>query len=199
MRALIRILTTLIGVAVAVVGALTVIEVLWAWWRPASAPLWIPWPQWLDQASTLTWQGTGPRVTAALVALAGLLLVLLSAAARRHHLALHDPAPDVTVTTSSRSLARVVGHRVRAEPGVRSASVTATRAHVTVRAAAAPTDGDDTLRARLLEIVRDLVDDLPLREKPRVTVTIDSSRERRERHPEPSGSRPAAPGLRPGS
>ncbi|WP_016697179.1 DUF6286 domain-containing protein [Actinoalloteichus spitiensis] len=199
MRALIRILATLIGVAVAVAGVLTIIEVLWAWWRPASAPLWVPWPGWLDQASTTTWQDTGTRVTAALVALAGLVLVLLAASARRHHLALHDPAPDVTVTTSSRSLARVVGHRVRAETGVRSASVTATRGHVTVRAVPAPVDGDETLQPRLLAVVRDLVDDLPLREKPRVTVTVVSSRERREHQPEPSRSRPATPGLRPGS
>ncbi|MGQ0718981.1 MAG: hypothetical protein ACT4NP_17030 [Pseudonocardiales bacterium] len=46
MRPLLRVLSPLLGLAVAVFGALVALEVFWAWLRPAGGSLVAPWPAW---------------------------------------------------------------------------------------------------------------------------------------------------------
>ncbi|MGC7098843.1 DUF6286 domain-containing protein [Amycolatopsis lurida] len=178
MRVFVRLLSTLLGLAVAVAGALLAVEVGWHWWRPADAPLIVPWPDWQASLSTLNWTSGPVRLVAALVAVAGLVLLLFSASARRRAVRLTDPAEEVSVTTTPRSLARLVGRRVRAEDNVTGASVTASAKTVRVRATSRlSTEGD--LRPELLETVRALVADVPLARKPKVSVVVDSPKDRR--------------------
>lgn len=178
MRVLVRILASLVGLGLATVGVLLAIEVSWAWLRPADGPLLVSWQRWRANLDELTWQSTSVRVTAAALAAAGLVLLLIAATARRRDVRLRDPAVEVSVITSPRSLARVVGRRIRAEDNVTFASVTATPKRIRVRAGSR-LESDAQLRPRLLDVATSTVDDLPLVRAPRVRVVVISPRDRR--------------------
>ncbi|OLR94988.1 DUF6286 domain-containing protein [Actinokineospora bangkokensis] len=177
MRVLVRILTCLLGLALAAAGGLLALEVGWTWARPTGGPLLVPWPAWRDRLAALTWQSTEVRVTAWVVAAAGLVLLLVALTARRRDIALLDPAPGTTVRTSPRSLARIIGLRVRAEDNVTGATVTATARVVRVRATSR-LEAEEQLRPRLLAVVEDVLSDLPLARTPAISVVVDSPRDR---------------------
>jgi hypothetical protein len=177
-RVFVRLLSTLLGLAVAAGGALLALEVGWYWWRPASSPLLVPWMRWRDRLEEVGWDSFAVRLTAGIVAGAGLVLLLMSLSARRRDVRLHDPVTEVSVTTSPRSLARLVGHRVRAQENVTGASVTASAKKVRVRATSRLED-ETQLRPRLLEAVSTLLDAVPLRKRPAVSVVVDSPKDRR--------------------
>ncbi|MGQ0837876.1 DUF6286 domain-containing protein [Actinokineospora sp.] len=177
MRVLVRFLSCLLGLVLAAAGALLALEVGWAWARPTDAPLLVPWPDWRDRLAEVTWQNADVRLVAGIVAGAGLVLLLIAATARHKDIVLLDPASGVTVRTSPRSLARIVGVRVRAEDNVVSASVTATAKRVRVRAVSR-LESEAQLRPRLLDVVRTTLADLPLARRPKVSVVVDSPRDR---------------------
>jgi hypothetical protein len=68
-------------------------------------------------------------------------------------------------------LARLVGRRVRAADEVAAASVTASRRRVSVAAEAWNEAGPD-LADHIRGQVEDLLDEVPLHHRPRVTVTV---------------------------
>lgn len=177
MRVFVRIVAALLALALAAAGTLLALEVGWLWLRPTEGPLLVPWPDWRDRLAEVSWESTPVQVTAWITAVAGLGLLVAALAARRREVVLADPAPGVSVRTSPRSLARIVGTRVRAEDGVRGASVTATPAKVKVRATSRLV-GEEQLRPRLTGVVGDLLADLPLVRAPRVSVVVDSPRDR---------------------
>jgi hypothetical protein len=176
MRLLVRILALLLGLTIAAVGAVVLVGVGWAMAQPKQEAL-LPWPRWLDRAAELAWTASTVRVTAWVLVVAGLAMLLLAALAVRHDVYLQDPAPDVTVTTSPRSLARIVGQRVRGTDGVRSASVTASARSVRVRATSRLLD-ERRLRPVLIELVNELVNELPLARVPHVHVVVHSAKDR---------------------
>jgi hypothetical protein len=176
-RVLLRILSCLLGLAVAGAGALLALEVGWAWARPADAPLLVPWPRWRDQLAGLTWRSLPVLAAAGAVVVGGIVLLLLAGMARSRDVMLRDPAPGVSVMTSPRSLARIVGRRVRSEDSVAAASVTATASRVRVRATSEQA-ADGGLRPRLLDIVGATLTDLPLTRRPKVSVVVDSPKDR---------------------
>ncbi|MGX7826738.1 DUF6286 domain-containing protein [Actinokineospora sp. 24-640] len=177
MRVFVRIVAVLLALALAAVGALLALEVGWLWLRPTDAPLLVPWPDWRDRLAELDWRSPPVQLTAGITALAGLALFAAALSSRRREVPLRDPAPGVTVRTSPRSLARIVGTRVRAEDTVSGASVTATARKVRVRATSG-LEPEAQLRPRLTEVVGDLLADLPLTRMPRVSVVVDSPRDR---------------------
>lgn len=176
MRLLIRVIACLLGLAIAVAGALLVFEVAWAWVRPGHGPLLVPWPEWRAYLEDLTWQSTTVRVAAGVLAAAGVLMLVIALTARRRDVPLQDPAPDVSVQASPASLARVVGQRVRAEENVSGATVIATARRVRVRASSR-LESEAQLRPRLLEVVQETVHDLPLARTPRISVVVHSRRD----------------------
>ncbi|GAA0541277.1 hypothetical protein GCM10011581_37320 [Saccharopolyspora subtropica] len=178
MRLLVRLITALLGLAVAALGALLVVETLWALARPHSPGLLVPWRDVHGGLGALSWDDPPVRVTAAVVALVGLVLLLVASAAGRREYRLHDPAPEVTVTTDRRSLARLVGHQVREQDGVAGASVTAGAKRVQVRATAQFRESGD-LRTRLTDTAERAVGELPLRTRPKVLVSVAPPKERR--------------------
>ncbi|WP_020671944.1 DUF6286 domain-containing protein [Amycolatopsis nigrescens] len=177
MRLFVRLLSTLLALAVAGAGVLLAIEVGWHWWRPQDAPLLVPWPSWRDRLAGIGWDSFAIRLTAGLIAAAGLIALLMSAAARRRDVRLTDPADGVSVTTSPRSLARMVGQRVRAQENVSGASVTATAKKVRVRVIS-KLETENELRPRLIETVGELLGEVPLARKPKVSVVVDSPKDR---------------------
>jgi len=170
MRILLRVLSPLLALAVAALGGAVALEIAWAWLRPAAVPLLLPWTGWRTTLEGWTWTATPVRLLGAGLVVAGGLLLLLALRAGRREVRLANPAPEITVTTSPRSLARLVGHQVRGLDHVASASVTATPHKVTVRAASCrPTDA---ATSDVAETVRTLLSELPLTPTPRVSVAV---------------------------
>lgn len=108
------------------------------------------------------------------VGVVGLLVLLVALVARRHDVRLTDPVPEVTVTTSPRSLARAVGHEVRSHPDVVSASVVASSKKVVVKAGTL--DAPDTVRDSVRERVDTLLARLPLARRPRVSLSVAATK-----------------------
>jgi hypothetical protein len=175
-RVLLRVLAPLLGLAVALVGVLVVLEVVAASVRPGGGDgLVLPWPDWYAALGRTAWTDAPVPGIAIGTAVLGLLLVLVGLLARRPDVQVDGPAPDITVTTSPRVLARLVGRRVRAADEVAAASVTASRRRVSVAAESwngAGPDLADSVRAR----VEALLDEVPLHHRPRVTVTVQERR-----------------------
>ncbi|MEU6155871.1 DUF6286 domain-containing protein [Actinosynnema sp. NPDC047251] len=173
MRALLRFLSPFLGLAVAAVGVLVIADISWHW---AGHGHLVPWPR------DIRWTDDRVLTTGLITAAAGLLLLLIAMTARFRYVRLHDPSDQVIVTTTPTALARVVGHRVRAEDGVASASVTVSRRKVHVRATSALHD-EASLRPRLLEVVRATVKALPIAKPPKVSVVVSSPKDRRSTPP----------------
>lgn len=176
MRVLLRVLAPLLALGLTAVGVLVVIEVVAAWVRPVSGQALVaPWPAWRAALERLTWQDNPVAAIAIAAAVVGLLLVLLGLLARRHDIRLTAPSPDVTVTTSPRVLARLVGRRVRAADDVAAARVTASARKISVRAEGWD-DQHGELRRTVTSQVDSLLDELPLARRPKVGV---ATRERK--------------------
>jgi hypothetical protein len=176
MRVLLRVLAPLLGIALAAIGVLVVLEVIAAWVRPGHpAGLIVPWHDWRATLETVTWSQPPVRGIAVAVAVVGLLLVLVGLLAKRSDITLDGPVPEITVTTAPRVLARLVGRRVRATDDIEGATVTASRRRVAVTAQAW-NDAGPELREAVRGRVEELLDDLPLRTRPRVTVSVNERR-----------------------
>lgn len=204
MRILLRVLAPLVSLGLAAAGALLVIEVLGAWTGAAgtASGVVVPWRDWRAVAGSTLWTA-GPVLAVAVGAVVvGLVLTLLGLLARRHDVPLESPTPGLTLVTSPRVLARMVGREVRAADAVGAASVTASARAVTVRASGhnntvrAGGDSDtvragghsDTTRADTTRTdttaVRDgaraaaaaVLDGLPLARRPRLTVRATPAR-----------------------
>ena len=178
MRVLLRLLAALLGLALAAAGVILAVEVGWAWARPGHGPLLVPWRSWLVSLAGVTWTGRPVRLTAIVVAVAGFLLLLIAAAARGPKtVPLTDPSPEVSAVTTPRSLARLVGNTVRNADGVTGSTVTASSRRIRVRARSRLSTEAELL-PRLTEAATAAVSDLPLPRTPRVSVVVDSPRDR---------------------
>jgi hypothetical protein len=173
-RFLLRFLSPVLGLVVAALGVVVLLEVVTAWVAPTSSPLVVPWPTWQAALTDATWSSSAVRAVATGVAVVGLLVVIVALAARRHDVRLTDPAAEVTVTTSPRSLARAVGHEVRSHADVVSASVVASSNKVVVKAGTL--DAPDEVRAAVRERIDTLFTRLPLARRPRVSVSVAATK-----------------------
>jgi uncharacterized protein DUF6286 len=173
MRILLRMLSPLLGLAVAALGTFVALEVIWSWVRGADGHLVVPWRAWQVTLQGWTWTSTPVRLIAAGLIVVGLLLLVLALRSGRREVRLINPAPEITVTTSPQSLARLVGHQVRELDHVASASVTATPRKVSVRAASQ--QPIDAARAGITDAVQTLLSNLPLARTPQVRVTASNT------------------------
>jgi hypothetical protein len=172
MRVVLRVLAPLLGLALAVAGVLLVIEVVSAWVRPdADGGLLVPWPDWGATLTNLSWNESPVPGIAIGVGVAGLLLVFVGLAARRADLRREAQTAEMTVMTSPRVLARLVGTRVRASDDIVSASVTASARRVAVTARVW-NDAPPEVRETVVSRVEEMLDELPLRRRPRVAVSV---------------------------
>lgn len=181
MRVLLRLLTPVLGLALAAAGVLLAIEVVAAWTRIGTdqAGVLVPWPQWRAALESTSWSETLVAAIAIGVAVLGLVLVLVGLGARRSDIDVTAPRPEMTVTTSPQMLARLVGKRVRRGAEVAGADVTASKRRITVGAQGwGEMDGSagKALRTSVEETVSALLDDVPLARRPRVTVRVAQRR-----------------------
>ena len=178
MRVLLRVLSLLLSLAVAAAGALLATEVVAAWLvadQPGYRGLLVPWVPWRSYLEQHTWRGVPPQLVCASVAVLGLLLLLLALGARRKDVPLTDPAAEISVTASPTVLARLVGQQVRATDDITAADVTASARVVRVRAVGR---GDDPaeLRPAVRTRAKELLDELPLARRPRLSVSVREER-----------------------
>jgi hypothetical protein len=172
MRMLLRLLAPLIGLAMAAAGVLIVIEVVAGWLRAdVTRGLVVPWHTWRAAVENVSWAEPPVPGIAITVAVAGLLLVLVGLLARRSFITMDGPAPEITVTTTPRVVARLVGRRVRATGDVFSASVTVSPRRVSV-VAQGWGEADPELHSAVRARVEELLDELPLHRRPRVAVSV---------------------------
>jgi len=181
MRVLLRLLAPVLGLALAAAGVLLAIEVVAAWTRLGTdqAGVIVPWPQWQAGLASTSWSEPLVAGIAIGTAVLGLVLMLVGAAARRSDIPVTAPRPEMTVTTSPRMLARLVGQRVRRGDDVAGADVTASKRRILVGAQGwGDLDGSagKALRTSVEDTVSALLDDVPLARRPRVTVRLAQRR-----------------------
>lgn len=173
MRVVLRLLAPLLGLGLAAAGVLLAAEVVVAWVRtPATTGVVAPWPAWRAALAETPWTATVVALIGIAAALLGLLVLLVGLLARRHDIALIGADPSMTVTTSPRVLARLVGRRVRAADDVAEAGVTASARKVSVTAQGWDGAADPGLRNSVDVRVKGLLDELPLARRPRVGVAV---------------------------
>lgn len=177
MRVLLRVLAPLLGLALAAAGVLLAIEVVAAWTRIDTGEGWVlvPWPGWRAVLESTTWAEPAVAWIGIGVAAVGLLLTLVGIRARRSDIVVAAPRPEMTVTTSPRMVARLVGQRVRRADDVAGAGVTVSRRRITVTAQGwGDVDGaaGKALRTSVDATVAHLLEDLPLARRPRVVVRL---------------------------
>jgi hypothetical protein len=181
MRVLLRLLAPVLGLTLAAGGVLLAIEVVAAWTRLGAdqAGVLVPWPQWRAGLESTSWSEPVVAGIAIGVAVVGLVLVLIGAAARRSDIVVTAPRPEMTVTTSPQMLARLVGQRVRRGADVAGADVTASKRRISVGAQGwGDLDGSagKALQTSVEDTVAALLDDVPLARRPRVTVRLAQQR-----------------------
>jgi hypothetical protein len=178
MRVLLRLLSPLLGLAVAVLGALLVVEVVGAWLLdggPAYHGVLVDWPSWRSGVAGLSWQSLPALFGCGAVAVIGVLVLLVATNARQRGIRLDDPSDELSVTASPDVLARLVGQRVRAGEDVLAASVTASGRLVRVRAVGREED-PGRQRPAVRKAVDELLGELPLARRPKVKVSVRAER-----------------------
>jgi hypothetical protein len=188
MRVLLRVLAPVLGIVLAAAGVLVVIEVAAAWVRLGmEGGLLVPWPDWVGRLASVSWSENPVPGIAIGVGVVGLLLMIVGLTARRADVRLEAPTVDMAVTTSPRVLARLVGTRVREFDDVVSASVTASARRVAVSALVWQ-DAPPDLREVIVGRVKELLDQLPLRRRARVAVSVRNKRACIEHRPDQARS-----------
>lgn len=177
MRVVLRVLAPLLGLALAAVGVVLAIEVVAAWTRldTDQAGVLVPWPQWRATLEQVHWSDQPVGWIAIGVGVVGLVLILVALRARRVDIPIDAPSDGMTVTTSPRVLARLVGQRVRQADDVAAATVTASKSRIAVSAQGwGELDGatGKRLRSSISDSVSALLETLPLHRTPRVTVSV---------------------------
>lgn len=178
MRVLLRVLSPLLGLVIAAAGAMLAVEVVAAWLlgdRPGYRGLLLHWGAWRTVLEQITWRSVLMIGCSVVVAVIGLLLLLIAGTARRRDIALTDPADEISVTASPKVLARLVGQRVRSTDDISAASVIASARSVRVQAIGRG-ERPSSLRPSVRTRVDELLDDLPLARRPKVSVSVRAER-----------------------
>ena len=178
MRLLLRVISPLLALAIAIAGIVLVTEVIAAWWvgdRPGYRGLWLPWRAWHGLAMHYSWSAVASIAVCVAVAVAGAVLLLIAGTAGRGEVRLHDPSAQISVTASPQVVARLVGQRVRAIDEIVSAAVRASARSVRVRAVGRG-DQPRTLRPLVRQRAGELLTELPLARRPRLSVSVRAER-----------------------
>jgi hypothetical protein len=183
MRAFNRILCTLLAVAIAIAGVLTVIEVIAA--ATDNDPVVIKWHGFVNDLASNEWKTAAPRVTAIILIIVGLLLLLF--ALRRGKpatVALTTGASDVDMTTTRRSLTRSLANNAESVDGIASAKVKVKRRKVVVKASGLSGVSREDATSRLTSAMQERLDGLALADARRLKVRVT---------PAPDKKTPSAP------
>ena len=166
-----RVAATVLAAALLAFGALVAAEVVYTA-LGFGGHLLIPWEGLARFGRRNAWDSTPIRVTSAVVAAVG--LVLLGIEARRRHPGLFTLVTGddlVTAATERRGLRRALSERAGQVGGVSSARTRLRRRTATVTAVTELRDPDE-LRGRLADELTDWIDGLGLTHPPRLAVRV---------------------------
>ncbi|MBE9373022.1 hypothetical protein IQ251_01040 [Saccharopolyspora sp. HNM0983] len=178
MRLLVRLLTAALGLVVAAGGLLLAVEAAAAAIAPGGAGLLVPWRDARTALGAVPWNSAAALTISALVAVAGLVLLLVGAGGGRRDIRFLDPAPGVSVATDPRSMARLVGHRVRDRDEITDAAVSSGTHRIKVRATSRFHELGE-LPQQVTESAEEAVRELPLQRTPRLRVSVSPAKEPR--------------------
>lgn len=178
MRALNRLVSALLALAVIGAGGLAAAEVFVArvhWgWLPG-APLVVPYDTWLKELRAHHWSDTIVLVGSIGGIVAGLVLLSLAASAKERRIQMDASHPEIDLSTSRRSLARVLAHDAEEIEGVGGASAGVRNKTAKVRARLRLGDPDE-VREAVRARAQARLDSLPLRRRPKLSVDVSDSR-----------------------
>jgi hypothetical protein len=168
MRTLDRLLALVLGLAGLVFGVLVVAEVINA--ALSRAPLLLPYPQVAAFLREHSWSAGVIVTIAALLLVAGLLLLIAELKPRRRtHLVLGPRDPQTTATLSTRSLARVLENAAVQTAGVHRAAATVRARRARLRLQVLSRDASE-IAAQAERNAASALSDLQLRRSPRLVV-----------------------------
>lgn len=166
-----RVVATLLAVALCAFGALVAAEVVHTA-LGFGGRLLIPWPELARFGRRNAWDSTPIRVTSAVVAGVGLILLCVEARPRRPGLLTLVTGDElVTAATSRRGLGRALTARANQVGGVSAAHTRLRRRTATVTAVTGLREPEE-LRDRLTEELTDWLDGLGLSHPPRLAVRV---------------------------
>ncbi|MEU7827260.1 DUF6286 domain-containing protein [Catellatospora sp. NPDC049111] len=166
-----RLLALIAGLALAAVAALVVVEAVAV--LIGKGPLLVDWPAAAGWARRTAWGDRQALSVSLLLLASGAALVLAQlwpARVRRLPIDTADPATDAAI--SRRTLARDVTAAVREVDGVIPERVKVGRTRIAVRAGAHAADDRSALAGQVSAAVRERLDRLRLRRRPRLTVRL---------------------------
>jgi hypothetical protein len=172
MRVADRVLSVIIGLALAALGVLVCAEVIRTEALNRRGHLLLPFQSVSRYLHRTAWNSTAILAISAAVAAAGLLLVALELKRRRPGLlVMAGGRDDLVASTSPRSVARTLSRAAEAVPGVFSAKARVRRRRASVRARTRLREGDD-LEQRVRERLERSVADLDLLRAPRLRLRL---------------------------
>lgn len=175
MRAIERILSLLLALAIVVGAVLLALEVGWA--VAGKPPLLVQWTTAYTAGTTNTWDTTAARVTAIAVLAVGLLLLLVALKPRRApRLPLTETEPGVDAAITRRSLRATLLSAAQQVDGISSAKAKVRKRKATVRASSR-LGSDDTataLTGQLETALRARLDALQLARPPKLRARVSA-------------------------
>ena len=176
MRTTGRVLSLILGLALAAFSVFVVIEATLLW-RGQDALL-VPRGSWDDSLRRLTWDDQNLRIVAIGLIVAGALLILLQLLPRRRvRLALRSAASRPT-WISKRSVRRMVSHVARQDRDVISASTELKRRRALLSVSTARSVDDEVLRTRVADAEQAALDSLQLVHPVSVRVAVSTAKDR---------------------
>lgn len=173
MRALERVLSVLLALALVVGSVLLALEVAWA--VAGKPPLLVTWKGALSSGQTDAWDTAPVRTTAVVLVVLGLLLLLVALKPRRPSrlpLSSGDQHVDAALTRRSlRTLLQSAAGRVDGISGAR-AKVSRRRATVTASSRLGSADTAADLTSQLQQTLQERLDALQLRTTPRLRARV---------------------------
>jgi hypothetical protein len=167
-----RLLAAIFALALLIVGALVIVEVI-AYRVNSKKPAIVHWHTAYAWAHRTTWKQGSVRVTCIVIAVVGLILLLTQLRRRRPtRLPVNSDATDAAYTR--RSVAATVTAAVTDVDGIRNAKVAVTRRKVTVAATAAATQTEpaQALREPAVTAAQQRLDALDLKRMPSLSVRV---------------------------
>ncbi len=170
MRAVNRLVSTVLAIAILAAAALIVIEIVAA--ALGHKPYLFHWASSRDALARNTWRDLGVQVTAVVLILVGLLLLLLGLKrGRPDALELSNSGSGTTVTTTRKSLQRALKNTTQSTDGVEKAKVSVKRRKVKLQVTSALVEAAPVKEAVETRVTR-LLDGLSLAKPLRVKTKV---------------------------
>ena len=175
MRIFNRLLAFIVAVALVVVGVIVIVEVIAA--RSGAAPVIIGWHSMLHWGQRNTWNATSVELACAIIAVAGLLLLLPQLRRRRPTRVTVDSGDSATdAAVTRKGIVVTVGGAVSDVEGISGSNVKVSHRRIQVDATAAAAT-DDTARGSVgavKDAAQRAIDELKLTSNRRLKVNVAS-------------------------